>query len=210
MKKTDTDRELTHLSIKNKIIVGLTIFCPFSGFKKLMYRIAGAKIGKKVYIAPQASIISNNYKGITIEDGVFISYGAVIIGEDVHIGKGTHIGYEALVTGRKITIGPDCNINNRAFIEAYYAPVTLEEGVTIAGSVMVSSHDGSLKNVLGKAMIAKPIILKKKCFIGNNAVVLPGVTVGQQAIVGAGAVVTKNVTSRTIAAGVPAKEMRKI
>lgn len=210
MKKSDTDRELTNLSIKNKIIVGLTIFCPFSGIKKLIYRLAGAKIGKKVYIAPQASIISNNYRGIVIEDGVFVSYGAVINGEDITIGKGTHIGYEALITGRKIHIGKDCNINNRAFIEAYYAPVTLEEGVTVAGSVMISSHDGSLKNVLGKEMIAKPIMLKKRCFIGNNSIVLPGVTVGSQAIIGAGAVVTKDVASRTIAAGVPAKEMRTL
>jgi acetyltransferase-like isoleucine patch superfamily enzyme len=59
-------------------------------------------------------------------------------------------------------------------------------------------------------MIAKQVILKKRCFIGNNAVVLPGITVNEKAIVGAGAVVTKDVEERTIVVGVPAKAIRKI
>jgi len=133
-----------------------------------------------------------------------------ITAEELTIGSDTHIGYQALMTGKKIIIGSKCNINNRAFIEAYYAPIVIEDNVTIAGSAMISSHDGSFMNVLGKEMIAKPIILKKQCFIGNNAVILPGITVNEKAIVGAGAVVTKDVEKRTIVVGVPAKPIRKI
>jgi acetyltransferase-like isoleucine patch superfamily enzyme len=208
--EADNVRELGHMRITNKIVVGLTIFCPFSCIKKLIYRIAGARIGKRVFLGPKAVIISNSYRNILIEDNVFISYGAVITADKIRVGEGTHIGYEALIIGGEIDIGKKCNINNRAFIEATYAPITIEDDVTIAGSVMISSHDGSMKNVLGEEMIAKPIILKQRCFIGNNSVLLPGVTIGKQAIVGAGAVVTKDVPSRTIVAGVPAKELRKI
>jgi len=186
------------------------MFCPFSGFKKLLYRMMGAKIGKNVFFGPQSVIISKDYKKVDIGDNVFFSLGVAITADDLTVGEGTHIGYQALMTGKKIHIGKNCNINNRAFIEAYYAPVIIEDNVTIAGSAMISSHDGSFMNVLGQKMIAKQITLKKQCFIGNNAVILPGITINEKVIVGAGAVVTKDVEERTIVVGVPAKEIRKI
>jgi len=210
MEKSNDPRDIKNISLKNKIFIGLAMFCPFSGFKKLLYKMMGAKIGKNVFFGPQSVIISNNYKKVNIGDNVFFSLGVAITAEELVIGDNTHVGYQALMTGKKIHIGKNCNINNRAFIEAYYAPVIIEDNVTIAGSVMISSHDGSFMNVLGKEMIAKQITLKKRCFIGNNAIILPGITINEKAIVGAGAVVTKDVEERTIVVGVPAKAIRKI
>jgi len=210
MAKSNDPRDIKNISLKNKILTGLAMFCPFSGFKKLLYRIMGATIGKNVYFGPQSIIISNNYRKINIGDNVFFSLGVAITADELIIENNTHVGYQTLMTGKKISIGKNCNINNRAFIEAYYAPVIIEDNVTIAGSAMISSHDGSFMNVLGKEMIAKQITLKKQCFIGNNAIILPGITVNEKAIVGAGAVVTKDVEERTIVVGVPAKELRKI
>ena len=210
MAKSNDPRDINNISLKNKILIGLAMFCPFSGFKKFLYRIMGAKIGKNVFFGPQSVIISNNYHNVKIGNNVFFSLGVVITADELTVGEGTHIGYQTLMTGKKIHIGKNCNINNRAFIEAHYAPVIIEDNVTIAGSVMISSHDGSFMNVLGKEMIAKQIILKKRCFIGNNAVILPGITINEKAIVGAGAVVTKDVEERTIVVGVPAKAIRKI
>ena len=210
MAKSSDPRDMKNISLKNKIFIGLAMFCPFSGFKKFLYRMMGATIGKNVYFGPQSIIISNNYRKINIGDNVFFSLGVAITADELIIENNTHVGYQALMTGKKISIGKNCNINNRAFIEAYYAPVIIEDNVTIAGSAMISSHDGSFMNVLGKEMIAKQITLKKQCFIGNNAIILPGITVNEKAIVGAGAVVTKDVEERTIVVGVPAKELRKI
>jgi len=210
MAKSSDPRDIKNIKLKNRIFIGLAMFCPFSGFKKILYKMMGAKIGHNVFFGPQSIIISNNYRQIKICDNVFFSMGVAITAEELTVGDGTHIGYQALMTGKKISIGKNCNINNRAFIEAYYAPVIIEDNVTIAGSVMISSHDGSFMNVLGKEMIAKQITLKKQCFIGNNAIILPGITVNEKAIVGAGAVVTKDVEERTIVVGVPAKELRKI
>ncbi|PIU72825.1 hypothetical protein COS79_00955, partial [Candidatus Woesearchaeota archaeon CG06_land_8_20_14_3_00_33_13] len=206
MAKSSDPRDIKNIKLKNRIFIGLAMFCPFSGFKKILYKMMGAKIGHNVFFGPQSIIISNNYRQIKICDNVFFSMGVAITAEELTVGDGTHIGYQALMTGKKISIGKNCNINNRAFIEAYYAPVIIEDNVTIAGSVMISSHDGSFMNVLGKEMIAKQITLKKQCFIGNNAIILPGITVNEKAIVGAGAVVTKDVEERTIVVGVPAKE----
>ncbi len=210
MEKSNDPRDIKNISLKNKIFIGLAMFCPFSGFKKLLYRMMGATIGKNVFFGPQSVIISNNYHNVKIGDNVFFSLGVAITADELIIGNNTHVGYQALMTGKKISIGKNCNINNRVFIEAYYAPVIIEDNVTIAGSVMISSHDGSFMNVLGKEMIAKQIILKKRCFIGNNAVILPGITINEKSIVGAGAVVTKDVEERTIVVGVPAKAIRKI
>jgi len=210
MKEYNNPRELNGMGLKNKIFIGLAMFCPFSSFKKILYKMMGANIGHNVFFGPQSIIISNNYKKVNIGDNVFFSLGVAITSDELTIGEGTHVGYQALMTGKKISIGKNCNINNRAFIEAYYAPIIIEDNVTIAGSAMISSHDGSFMNVLGKEMIAKQIILKKQCFIGNNAVILPGVTINEKAIVGAGAVVTKDVEERTIVVGVPAKVIRKI
>ncbi|MDD5086842.1 MAG: DapH/DapD/GlmU-related protein [Candidatus Nanoarchaeia archaeon] len=209
MKEHKDTREMNGIGLFKKAMIGIAMFCPFSFVKRSIYKLLGAKIGHNVYFGPQSVIISNNYKKIRIGDNVFFSFGVAITTEDLVIGDNTHIGYQALMTG-KIKIGKNCNINNRAFIEAYYAPIIIEDNVTIAGSVMISSHDGSFMNVLGKEMIAKQIILKKQCFIGNNAVILPGITVNEKAIVGAGAVVTKDVEKRTIVVGVPAKPIRKI
>ena len=210
MAQSNDPRDIKNISLKNKMVIGLAMFCPFSGFKKFLYKMMGAKIGKNVFFGPQSVIISNNYHNVNIGNNVFFSLGVAITADELAIGDNTHIGYQALMTGKKIHIGKNCNINNRAFIEAYYAPVIIEDNVTIAGSAMISSHDGSFMNVLGKEMISKQITLKKKCFIGNNAVVLPGITINEKAIVGAGAVVTKDVEKRTIVVGVPAKEIRKI
>ena len=59
-------------------------------------------------------------------------------------------------------------------------------------------------------MIPKPIKIGKNVWIGSNAAVLPGVTIGDNAVIGAGAVVTKDVPANRIAAGVPAKVIKRI
>lgn len=56
----------------------------------------------------------------------------------------------------------------------------------------------------------QPVHIKKNAWIGTNATILPGITIGKNSIVGAGAVVTKNVPDNTIVAGVPAKIIKKI
>jgi acetyltransferase-like isoleucine patch superfamily enzyme len=56
----------------------------------------------------------------------------------------------------------------------------------------------------------EPVILKKGCWIGANAILLPGVTIGENAVVGAGSIVTKSVPARTVYAGNPARFIKEI
>ena len=88
--------------------------------------------------------------------------------------------------------------------------ITLEDGVFIAPKVNLTTlnHDFNPENRSGT--YAKPIHIKKNAGIGIAATILPGVTVGENSIVGAGSVVTKDVPDNSIVAGNPAKFIKRI
>jgi UDP-2-acetamido-3-amino-2,3-dideoxy-glucuronate N-acetyltransferase len=192
----------------HKIFIGLVLYCPLSSVKKMIFQLLGAKIGDNVYLGPGSVIISTDYSQVILGKDVFIAPGVMITVNSLTIGDQSHIGYQSLLVGESLSIGKRCNINNRAFIESSYAPIDIEDDVTIAASVIISTHDGSYRHTRGLDMKAAPIILKDHAFIGNNAIILPGITVGKRAIVGVGAVVTKNVLEDSTVVGVPAKDIK--
>ena len=114
-------------------------------------------------------------------------------------------------------VGRGCFIGDHVRIDAGHADmITLEDGVSVAGGSRLLCHQrdfrdyyvGSDYNALGYTI--KPIVLKKGCLIGMESFVLPGVTVGEGAIVGAGSLVTKDIPAWTVATGRPAKVIREI
>jgi acetyltransferase-like isoleucine patch superfamily enzyme len=181
------------------------MYVPCSWFKKTIFKLLGAHIGKNVYFGPGSLLISGDFDNITIGEGVFVGPGVMISVNHLSIGADSTIGYQCLFAGDYLSIGSGCNISNRSFIESSYAPVSLGNSVTIGASAIISSHDGAYRQTLGLPMKKEPITIKKGAFIGNNAIILPGIEIGERAIVGAGAVVTKNVESMMVAAGVPAR-----
>ncbi|HET6449408.1 MAG TPA: acyltransferase [Conexibacter sp.] len=82
--------------------------------------------------------------------------------------------------------------------------ITVEDGATITANVEILAHDASTKKLLGYTIVA-PVTICRDAFIGNSAIILPGVTVGAGAIVGAGSVVRHDVPPGTIAVGNPAR-----
>lgn len=84
--------------------------------------------------------------------------------------------------------------------------ITIEDNVTISTGVKFLTHDNSIiKHVdFGTDLVGK-ITIKRNCFVGANALFLPGVSIGENSIVGAGAVVTKSFPSNVIIGGNPAK-----
>ncbi len=82
--------------------------------------------------------------------------------------------------------------------------ISISDNCTICPGVRLIAHDASTKKFLGYTKLGK-IIIKENCFIGDSAIILPGVTIGPNSIVGAGAVVTKDVPPGMMAAGNPAK-----
>ena len=92
--------------------------------------------------------------------------------------------------------------------------ITIEDWVSLAGNVTILTHSDPtkpLREILGEAgrKIA-PVHIKSGAWVAVNCVILPGVTIGENSIVAAGAVVTKDVPPYTIVAGVPAKQIKKI
>lgn len=108
------------------------------------------------------------------------------------------------------TIGLNCRINENVFIQQ----ATIEDEVLIAPNVAILSTSHNHEK-LGKSIVNQgdsmpnPPIIKKGVWLGRNVIIMPGITVGEGAIVGAGAVVTKNVEPFTIVGGVPAKFIKK-
>ena len=86
--------------------------------------------------------------------------------------------------------------------------ITIEDGVMIGpeAALMTANHD--FKDLM--VLICKPIVIKKGAWIGARAMIMPGVTVGEGAVVAGGAVVTKDVPPHTIVGGVPAKVIKNI
>ncbi len=107
----------------------------------------------------------------------------------------------------KLVIGDNVFINSNCLAMAR-GGITIEDDVMLAANVQLLSnnHDEYNRNVL----LCKPIHIKKGAWIGAGATILPGVTIGEYAIVGASAVVTKDVGDYEVAVGVPAKIVKTL
>ena len=106
---------------------------------------------------------------------------------DVIIGDYTRIGLHSTI------IGPVCIGNH----------VNLAQGITI--TALNHNFSDATKRIDEQGITTKPVVIKDDVWIGANAVVLPGVTIGSHAVVAAGAVVTHDVPDNTVVGGVPAK-----
>lgn len=111
--------------------------------------------------------------------------------------------------GRFIRIGKNVFINHAcSFLDM--GGITIEDDVLIGPKVNLITENHPLDPGDRKSLICKPITVKRNAWIGAAATILPGVTIGENSIVAAGAVVSKNVPANTIAGGVPAKLLRNL
>jgi acetyltransferase-like isoleucine patch superfamily enzyme len=105
--------------------------------------------------------------------------------------------------GHNIRIGKNVFVNHACtFMDR--GGITLEDKVLLGPKVNLITTNHLTEPGRRRDTISLPIVLKQGAWLGANVTVMPGVTIGENAIVGAGAVVTKNVAANTIVAGVPA------
>lgn len=88
--------------------------------------------------------------------------------------------------------------------------ITLEDDVLIGPKVSLITESHPLDPIERKSLLAKPVVVKRNAWIGAGAIILPGVTVGENAVVAAGSVVNKDVAANTVVAGVPAKVVKTL
>jgi UDP-2-acetamido-3-amino-2,3-dideoxy-glucuronate N-acetyltransferase len=130
------------------------------------------------------------------------------------IGRESRIGPFVEIQ-KRAKIGKRCKISSHSFI---CSDVTIEDNVFIGHGVMFTNDvyprsinkNGEIRKEEEWQKNFKQILIKKGASIGSGSVILPGIIIGEDSIVGAGSVVTHNVPQKTIVAGNPARVLRKI
>ena len=111
--------------------------------------------------------------------------------------------------GRFIRIGKNVFINHACtFLDM--GGIAIEDDVLIGPKVNLITENHPLDPANRKALICKPIVVKRNAWIGASATIMPGVTIGENAVVAAGAVVSKDVPANTVVGGIPAKFIKLI
>lgn len=106
---------------------------------------------------------------------------------------------------RGLVIGRDVQINDGVFIDPSHCfLITIKDHTVLAPCVRLIAHDASMYKFIGITRVGR-ITIEANCFIGDSTLVLPGVRIGPNTIVGAGSVVTKDIPPNTVAAGHPAE-----
>jgi len=150
--------------------------------------------------------INNVTLGKNVKIFDFVNLYGCMIGDDTKVGTFVEIQKNA-------TIGKNCKISSHTFI---CEGVHIEDNVFIGHNVTFINdklprsinEDGSMQTEEDWKVVETYI--KKGASIGSSATILCGITVGEKAIVGAGAVVTKDVPPNSVVAGVPAKIIKRI
>jgi acetyltransferase-like isoleucine patch superfamily enzyme len=150
-------------------------------------------------------IAANVKMGKDVSIFAFVNLYGCELGDNVKIGPFVEIQ-------KGVKVGDRCKISSHSFL---CEGVTLEDDVFLGHNVTFindrfprSSANGALQTEADWACI--PTLIKKGASIGSSATLLCGITVGENAIVGAGSVVTKDVPANTIVAGNPAKVLRRV
>ena len=111
--------------------------------------------------------------------------------------------------GRFISLGKNVFINHAcSFVDM--GGITIEDDVLIGPKVNLITENHPLDPSDRQTLLLKPVVIKRNAWIGAAATILPGVTIGENAVVAAGAVVAKDVPANTVVGGVPAKGIKTI
>jgi acetyltransferase-like isoleucine patch superfamily enzyme len=184
--------------------------------------LEGAVVGKQATLSPRSTAKREPLGPTTIGEGTIVSTGAIVfagsqigarvilgdqscvrerveIGDDVVLGRGSYVENDT-------TIGAMTKIQADAYITAYS---TLEEYVFIAPCV-VTTNDNWMGRTEKRHGNVKGPTIRRGARIGGGAILCPAVEIGEEAFVGAGAVVTKDVPARAVMVGNPARRLRDV
>lgn len=111
--------------------------------------------------------------------------------------------------GRNITVGKDVFINSGCCFQDQ-GGIEIGDGSLIGQQVVIATLNHSLDPADRQSMLPAKVVIGKNVWIGAHATILPGVTIGDNSVIGAGAVVNRNIPADSVAVGVPAKVVRKV
>lgn len=140
-------------------------------------------------------------EGAQIGDGSRVWHFVHVCG-GARIGKGVSMGQNVFV-GNKVTVGDNCKIQNNVSV---YDNVHLEEGV-FCGPSMVFTNVYNPRSLIERKDEYRDTLVKRGATLGANCTIVCGVTIGEFAFLGAGAVVNKDVPAYALMVGVPARQI---
>jgi acetyltransferase-like isoleucine patch superfamily enzyme len=184
--------------------------------------LENAVVGKQPTLSPRSTAKREPLPPPVVGDGTIVSTGAILfagstvgarvilgdqscvrervtIGDDVVIGRGSLVENDT-------TIGAMTKIQANAYITAYS---TLEEHVFIAPCVVTTNDNWMGRTEARHGSVIGPTI-RRGARVGGGAIICPQVEIGEDAFIGAGAVVTKDVPARTVVVGSPARVLREV
>jgi acetyltransferase-like isoleucine patch superfamily enzyme len=181
-----------------------------------------AVVGKQPALGPRSTAKRGPLPPAEIGPGTVVSTGAIVFA-GARIGAGCILGDQScvrerveiaddVVVGRgslvenDTTIGRGTRIQAEAYVTAYS---TLEEDVFIAPCV-VTTNDNLMGRTERRKELMKGPTIRRGARVGGGAILCPGVEIGEEGFVGAGAVVTKDVPARSVVVGNPARVLREV
>jgi acetyltransferase-like isoleucine patch superfamily enzyme len=190
------------------------------GIRALLYRLLMRCEG---WVAIEAGVRICQPQNITLGTGVYLDHGVYLHAcpEGIEIGDRTYVMHRAELhvynfrglEQSHIKIGRHCIIGESAIIRG-------QGGVVIGDNVIIAPHvqimavdhvfDDPTRPIIEQGIRALGIEIEDNAWIGSGAIILDGVRIGRGAVVGAGAVVTRDVPPHTVVAGVPARVLRRI
>lgn len=214
----------TRFPIREMLTIGLLP----TFLKVTYYRSLGAKIGPNVRIGFGSVIVADE---IEVGEGVSIGFGTFLRARRVTIGRFAQIRSASFLDAETISIGEDAKINEQVFVGGLSSPhshfhlgartilmqhtfinvarpVTIGDDTGIGGKCTIFTH-GSWQNMLdGYPVTFAPVTIGSNVWIPWQVFIMPGVTIGDGATIGAGSLVTKDIPAGALAFGNPAKVAR--
>jgi acetyltransferase-like isoleucine patch superfamily enzyme len=179
-------------------------------------------LGKQPSLSPRSTTSREELPPLELGEGTIVSTGAIvfagtkigaraIIGDQSCVRERCDLGDEVVVGRGSLvendtTIGARTKIQANAYVTAYS---TLEEDVFIAPCV-VTTNDNFMGRTEQRHALRRGPTVRRAARVGGGAILLPGIEVGEEAFIGAGAVVIRDVPARAVVVGNPARQIREV
>lgn len=182
---------------------------------------AGAVLGKRPRLRPGSSAAGRELGPLVLGDGVTVCCGAVlyagarigprvIVGDQAQVRERSVVGAGSVV-GRASCVDFDARVGERVSIQTSVyvtARAVVEDDVFLGPGVLMTNDDTMGRHPAGEPLRAP--VLRRACRVGGGAVLVPGVEIGEEAFIAAGAVVTRDVGAREVVIGVPGRVVRQV